>query len=551
MNKRTINNFIDEETIPGVTDTENWDEVTEGIIDEDNFTPPDIDFNAGLEMDVKIGHDEYEALLSSLKVYGRAWVGYLVDQYEQSQAYRIRAENQARSLLQGKDNFATDAHPASLEKQLRNARINEAYNKKCMDIVTDAIPVCRWMKQITGISTVLSAYLYAAFDVRRGHYATDFLSYAGLNNNNNPWLGTEKAGKLVTSILEMRETGYIDEKTGEMKIESPFKLSQEILLILFEEVTGTDNDKLWNKFIKACGKCMSEVDENGNPPEIPQVLHGAFEDIGYDYPLYDAENNPEVVNHTAELAEYIGAQNFKDYIGDWTIMMASMLTTRKPVNIERGTRKSMSNKSNPAKWYMRSSDLKAYLAKPPYNTALKTKCYLIGKSFVFSSNKPRSLYGRLFKERKAYEMAKNMNGDYADQAAKLLAEKNWDHNTSTYKTLCEGRLSEGHINQRAMRWVTKIFISHVYEAMYYAEFHKEPKQFYALAHLETHDEYIAPEVDYHPYIDGTVGPVKVPRSARPKTPTQPRKAAATTNTAPEGTTAPKRRGRPPKNRNVE
>ena len=131
----------------------------------------------------KLTKDEKEEIREASN--DKSVVRYLVDQYYQSQAYRITNENQLRALRQGYDN-ADALQYKFIERGLDNSRVNELFNKNCMDIVTDTIDVCRWMKSITGIGPVISAYLYAVFDVTKGRYNTDFLSYAGLNDNNNP-----------------------------------------------------------------------------------------------------------------------------------------------------------------------------------------------------------------------------------------------------------------------------------------------------------------------------------------------------------------------------
>ena len=49
------------------------------------------------------------------------------------------------------------------------------------------------------------------------------------------------------------------------------------------------------------------------------------------------------------------------------------------------------------------------------------------------------------------------------------------------------------------RYAVKLFISHVFEAMYFAEFHEEPPKAYVIQYMGHHD-YIAPEVDYKKFI---------------------------------------------------
>ena len=130
----------------------------------------------------------------------------------------------------------------------------------------------------------------------------------------------------------------------------------------------------------------------------------------------------------------------------------------------------------------------------PYNKKLKVVCYKIGTSFHKLCNNEKSMYGRLFRERLQYEMEKNERGDYAEQAARILSEKNF---TSDIKKEYEaGRLPISHIYMRCERYVTKLFISHAFEAAYYNQYGTMPPVPYALCFCEGHTDYIGPEVPY-------------------------------------------------------
>ena len=126
----------------------------------------------GYQIDTKVSKEEKAAIIESItdKDTGKKWLKYLVDQYYQSQSYRIVLENQTRSLIQGFDESADEEHPIFIKRELTNAMHQELLNKKYMDIATNAIPVCQWMKSITGIGPCISAYLYSVFDVKVGRY---------------------------------------------------------------------------------------------------------------------------------------------------------------------------------------------------------------------------------------------------------------------------------------------------------------------------------------------------------------------------------------------
>lgn len=131
----------------------------------------------------------------------------------------------------------------------------------------------------------------------------------------------------------------------------------------------------------------------------------------------------------------------------------------------------------------------------PYNKKLKVVCYKIGSSFHKLCNNPKSLYGRLFNERVQYETEKNERGDYAEQAKQILSEKTFTN--KEVKAIYEsGKLPPSHIYMRCERYVTKLFISHAFEAAYYNEYGKMPPAPYALKFCEGHTDYIGPEVPY-------------------------------------------------------
>ena len=419
-----------------------------------------------INFDTKINIDEKKELIEMCG--HRKTIAFLVDQYYQSQSYSIKYQNQMRSLIQGYDEAEID-HPEFIKRGLSNAMVQESLNKKYMDIITNSVPICQWMRSIYGIGPVFAAYLYSVFDVEKAQYPTEFLSYAGLNDNNNPWLGETKASALVNEVLKWR-----DEKITEVE--------QKI-----KEWIG--DDKKFTKFktqIKRHFKCTSDVYCMEIDPIIHELdIEGTILDLYREYSL--------------EIDEWCNLQAHSDYVGDLVFSRVSMLTKRKQHLIKKSIEIAKLNASKKKK-YVTSAELKSYLAKPPYNINLKKRCYLIGLSFMKQCNRKGSLYGQIYKDRKMTEMAKNDNGDYKAIAENILTSKNWTRDTETKKHLLDGRLSPAHIDARARRYAVKLFISHVHEAMYYDRYRKVPPAPYIISHLEHHD-YIAPEVDYHEFLD--------------------------------------------------
>lgn len=324
-------------------------------------------------------------------------IRFLVDSYYQRQDVRKASANQVRSLKQGYDSDGTNNTeneiPMALEWLTANQKNEEAQLKKMLETYAKNDPVGQWLLSIVGIGPVIAAGLLAYFDIDKCNHFNQFHSYAGLNDNNNPWLGKDKAKAEVTNWL------------NEHPEEDPKNLTDEIVIYI-------------------CGKYHRTYETS-----IKQA--------------YDSKE------------------------------------------LEKG------------KKVLTKSSVESWLAKPPYNKELKTLCWKIGESFLKVSNKENSLYGKLFKQRMAYEKANNEAGKYANEAAKKLATcKITDKKTrEIYES---GKLTEGHILSRVKRYTVKIFIAHLFEAMWWNKYHTDPPCCYAIQFLG-HTDYIAPEVDYRDY----------------------------------------------------
>jgi hypothetical protein len=118
--------------------------------------------------------------------------------------------------------------------------------------------------------------------------------------------------------------------------------------------------------------------------------------------------------------------------------------------------------------------------KCPWNSQLKKLCWLIGESFVKVKAHEDDVYGKLYDERKKYEAAKNDAGEYAEQAAALLAVRPTHAQKATYAL---GRLPDGHLHMRAKRYAVKQFLSDLHGAWYRTHFGTEPPLPYPIAIL--------------------------------------------------------------------
>lgn len=433
----------------------------------------DIKFSSRLQKEEK--EEIKEALQESDK---RSMMRFLCDQYYQAQSMRIQSENRARALAQGYDN-ADQEHALFIQRMLKNAKVQEALALHYIEIATDSIPVCRWMKSIKAVGPVTAGVLYHSLDINRVQYATEFLSYCGLNDNNNKWLGIQGAKDLTKEAVEYREKLYVT--------------VQRCLDGWIKDVFDSNLDKKrLEMFYKKCFTQMFQKNEYADINEIAEKIYKKICVQPYTEYLQEHAVNWGLVPNVIRWVEQ------PKYCDGTLITYVAYHTTRKFANVKKGVIATWESKKQKTK-YAQVSDLEKYLAKPPYNPDLKKFMYLIGDCFVKNSNRG-SMYGEIYKRRLEEEQYKNEQRAFKDQAAALLAEKNFDKNKDTYKYLADGKLSPAHIIMRARRYAVKLFISHVFEGMYYLERGEEPPKYYTIE-IQGHHDYIAPEVDYRKFAE--------------------------------------------------
>ena len=121
--------------------------------------------------------------------------------------------------------------------------------------------------------------------------------------------------------------------------------------------------------------------------------------------------------------------------------------------------------------------------KRPWNASLKTLCWKAGQSFMKFSNQDECFYGKLYRERKAYEQGRNDAGGNAEVAAQILATKKFRADTDAVKHLSAGKLPPAQIDARARRYAVKIFLSHL-QAHWYEHHYGTPAPApFAIAHM--------------------------------------------------------------------
>lgn len=127
----------------------------------------------------------------------------------------------------------------------------------------------------------------------------------------------------------------------------------------------------------------------------------------------------------------------------------------------------------------------------PWNAKLKVLCYKTADCFVKFQNHKDDYYGKLYVQRKEYETRRNDSGGMAETAARILTEKNYAKDTEAKKCYESGKLPPGHIHSRCLRWVEKIFLSHLHHAMHHDYFGTDPVKPYAFEKCNLdHRDYI-------------------------------------------------------------
>ena len=351
-------------------------------LDDSRFIPLDSDeSNQAIELFQALRvSNQLKSDMKKINNPTREEIKMLVNLYYQIQDSRKALREQIRSI---ESDESKKANVIVLDWCLKNFAIIEAGVNEFMKTICEQNEVGRWLLSITGIGPVLAAGCLAYFNIEGKNYASQFISYAGLNDINRPFIGRKGSEKIMEEISKGKKT-ITDEMVAEFAAKT----------------------------------------------------HWSYEYLRNN--AYDPEKS---------------------------------------------------------KWS--KTKLVAAAAKIPYNADLKCFMWKVGKSFNWLCNNEKSLYGRLFSERRIIETRKNEEGCYAEQAAQILASKNIGKNTEAYKAYIQGKLPKAHINARCLRWVEKIFISHLFEEMYRVHYDKVPPRYYNIAKDPIHNKEINPEVPFH------------------------------------------------------
>jgi hypothetical protein len=108
--------------------------------------------------------------------------------------------------------------------------------------------------------------------------------------------------------------------------------------------------------------------------------------------------------------------------------------------------------------------------KRPYNAELKQLCWHLGQCFMKQSNDPDCYYGKLYRQRKQFEIERNETGKNAERAKVFKVRPT--ASKAVKDKLKSGKLPDFNIDDRARRYAVKIFLSHLHAIWHWDRFKK-------------------------------------------------------------------------------
>ncbi len=134
--------------------------------------------------------------------------------------------------------------------------------------------------------------------------------------------------------------------------------------------------------------------------------------------------------------------------------------------------------------------------KRPFNADLKQICWHMGQCFMKQSNDPDCFYGRLYRERKKFEVTRNEAGGNAEIAK--IFKVSVGATKPVKDKLAEGKLPDFNIDARARRYAVKIFLSHLHAVWFWHHFKKAPPKPFVIQHLGHVHEIVIPLMEMFP-----------------------------------------------------
>lgn len=186
----------------------------------------------------------------------------LVTLFYQIQDIRIHVSEQIRSIERkvSATGQNSEGNLLILSWVLQSVAATEKGIKDSLELICKSDEVGRWLLQIAGIGPALGAGCLAYFDVTDKQYASSFISYAGLNDNNRPWLGKEKSKKIIDEVIAKHAPEQKNPKiTDDMVIEIS-ALTQWKFGLLREHACSEKGTWSKDKLVAACAKIPYNAD---------------------------------------------------------------------------------------------------------------------------------------------------------------------------------------------------------------------------------------------------------------------------------------------------
>lgn len=401
----------------------------------------------------------------------------LVSFYYQYQGQRIANDDRIRKISKGMNKNGNEDSMLALKYLADSNREMEKQLKAMLGAYSVTTKVGKWLNDIVGIGPCISAGLLAYFNISENmRSCQSFYNYAGLNDNNIPWLSKDdvkkvmnKADEIISARVEERKAAYETFQNPKWKSYMKKLATTNMDQAYASLIHGYSEDTIKDSIIGIIG-------DSDTAREFVDALVRDCEKYQY---------GPRTWYNTI-VYEF----NAKEPSPEYMVTIA-ILTNRTYKNIFNGAVDRTKN-GNGRRTYDR---LARFMNMPPYLKELKVLCFKIEDSFAKQISRG-SLYGKLYKQRKEYELKKNDNGDYADIALRL-AERTSKKDLKKFY-LEEKKLTNKHIDRRARRWACKIFISHLFDAMYIDAYGRTP-DLPTVFNSGNHLDFIAPEVPYSKY----------------------------------------------------
>lgn len=126
--------------------------------------------------------------------------------------------------------------------------------------------------------------------------------------------------------------------------------------------------------------------------------------------------------------------------------------------------------------------------KRPFNLRMKVLAWKAGQSFMKQRAGKADVYGKVYEERKRFEIERNESGAHAGYDLKGYPE--WRKKIGIPSGPVP-MLPPGIIDARARRYAVKLFLSHLHHVMYECRYGKEPPKPYIL-NQPGHVHFLAP-----------------------------------------------------------